>query len=87
MPTRLRCGDRQPGGIVGYPLDSLYEEVAFIAFHFHWRLEDILNLEHGDRQRFMDEISAINRQINEPSGGSPASGSQGIPLEVWAGLT
>lgn len=89
MPARLRGGDRRAGGIVGYPLDSLYEEVAFIAFHFHWPLEDILNLEHGDRQRFMDEISAINRQINESSGpdrSSGSQGSQGVPLEVWAGL-
>jgi hypothetical protein len=46
-------------------------------------LEEILNLEHGDRQRFMDEISAINRQMNESSGPEP---SKGIPLEVWAGL-
>jgi hypothetical protein len=83
VPTCVRCGDRWPGGIVGYPLDSLYEEVAFIAFHFHWSLEEILNLEHGDRQRFMDEISAINRHMNEASGPAP---SQGIPLEVWAGL-
>jgi len=58
------------------PLESLYEEVAFVAFHFHWPLEDILNLEHGDRQRFMDEISAINRQMNASSGPAP---SQGIP--------
>jgi hypothetical protein len=51
-------------------------------------LADILNLEHADRQRFMDEISAINRQLNESSGSeSPGShGSQGVPLEVWAGL-
>jgi hypothetical protein len=85
VPARLRGGNRRPGGIVGYPLDSLFEEVAFIAFHFHWPLVDILNLEHGDRHRFMDEISAINRQINESSSGSPPP-SNGIPLEVWAGL-
>lgn len=64
--------------MVGYPLDSLYEEVAFIAYHFHWPLEDILNLEHGDRQRFIEEISAINRQMNETS-----EPSKGIPLELW----
>jgi hypothetical protein len=83
LPECLRGGDGRLGGIVGYPLDSLFEEVAFIAFHFHWPLADILNLEHGDRHRFMDEISAINRQMNESSGSAP---SQGIPLEVWAGL-
>jgi hypothetical protein len=83
MPARLRGRDSRPGGIVGYPLDSLFEEVAFIAFHFHWPFEDILNLEHGDRHRFMDEISAINRQMNESTGPAP---SEGVPLEVWAGL-
>jgi hypothetical protein len=83
LPECLRGGDGRPGGIVGYPLDSLFEEVAFIAFHFHWPLADILNLEHGDRHRFMEEISAINRQMNESAGPEP---SHGIPLEVWAGL-
>jgi hypothetical protein len=43
-------------------------------------LEDILNLEHGDRQRFIEEISAINRQMNESS-----TPSKGIPLDQWIG--
>jgi hypothetical protein len=34
----------------------------------------------------MDEISAINRQINESTGSGGSDGSQGVPLEVWAGL-
>ncbi|MER3513613.1 MAG: hypothetical protein C4310_03805 [Chloroflexota bacterium] len=59
--------------MVGYPLDSL----------FHWPLEDILNLEHGDRQRFIEEISTINRQMNE--GSESAESSPGIPLEFWPG--
>jgi transcriptional antiterminator len=60
----------------------LFEEVAFIAYHFHWSLEDILNLEHGDRHRFIEEISAINKEMNANSG-SP-SPSRGIPLELWS---
>ena len=28
----------------------LYEEVAFVAYHFHWPPEAIVNLEHGDRE-------------------------------------
>jgi hypothetical protein len=50
---------------VGYPLRPLYEEVAFVAFHFHWPPEEILNLEHADRRRWVQEISAINQRINE----------------------
>ncbi|MFN8499776.1 MAG: DUF6760 family protein [Anaerolineae bacterium] len=68
---------------MGYPLDSLFEEVAFIAYHFHWSLTDILNLEHGDRHRFIEQISAINRQMNEDAGG--AATTEGIPLQFWPG--
>jgi uncharacterized protein DUF6760 len=39
-------------------------------------LDSILGLTHGDRQRFIEEISAINRQMNETP--SPA---RGIPLQ------
>ena len=65
--------------MVGYPLASLFEEVAFVAYHFHWPLAEILNLEHADRQRFIEGISAINRRMNEAEGSS-----QGVPLEYWS---
>jgi hypothetical protein len=41
----------------------LYEEVAFISYYFHWPLWDILFLEHADRRRWVDEISAINQRL------------------------
>jgi hypothetical protein len=43
----------------------LHEEVAYVAFHFHWPLDDILNLEHRQRQRWVQEIAKINRRLNE----------------------
>jgi hypothetical protein len=46
-------------------LDRLHEEVAYIAYHFHWPLESILNLEHRDRERWVAEIAKINRRLNE----------------------
>lgn len=64
MRTRVRSGDQRAGGIVGYPLQALYEEVAFVAFHFHWPPSDVLNLEHAERRRWVQEISAINDRIN-----------------------
>jgi hypothetical protein len=42
----------------------LYEEVAFVAYHFHWPAESILNLDHNDRVRWVKEISAINERRN-----------------------
>jgi hypothetical protein len=51
--------------VVGYPLDQLTEEVAFIAYHFHWPHDQIMNLEHRDRRRWVSQISALNQRMNE----------------------
>jgi hypothetical protein len=65
MSPRIRIGDRFLGGIAGYPLKQLHEEVAFVAYHFHWPHEEVMNLEHQDRRKWVTEISAINQQINQ----------------------
>lgn len=43
-----------------YAPDRLYREVAYIAYHFHWQLDDILDLEHPVRHRFVKEIGRLN---------------------------
>lgn len=53
------------GGVIGYPLDQLYEEVAYIAYYLHWPLQEILELEHAERRRWVDEIANINRKLAE----------------------
>ncbi|MFI0607092.1 MAG: DUF6760 family protein [Anaerolineae bacterium] len=67
MRPILRTGAQRHGGVLGYPLQALYEEVAFIAFHFHWPPEAILGLEHADRRRWVDQISGINQRMNGDS--------------------
>lgn len=47
-----------------YPVHELYEEMAFIAYHFHWSHEELMQLEHGQRRRWCEEISRINRSLN-----------------------
>lgn len=37
--------------------------MAFIAFHFHWSRSDVMMLEHEERRRWVQEISALNEQI------------------------
>lgn len=60
------------GGIVGYPLERLHEEVAYIAYHFHWPLDAIFALEHRDRVGWVEEIAKINRRYNQlPTLSSP----------------
>jgi hypothetical protein len=50
---------------VTYAPERLYEEVAYVAYHFHWGLDEVLDLEHPDRLRFIDEIARINRRLSE----------------------
>jgi hypothetical protein len=50
---------------VTYATDSLYEEIAYVAYHFHWSFDEILELEHPTRQRFLAEIGRINERITQ----------------------
>jgi hypothetical protein len=47
-----------------YPVKALYEEMAFIAHHFHWSRDQLMRLEHRERRRWCREISAINREFD-----------------------
>jgi hypothetical protein len=51
--------------MTGYPSKALYEEVAYIAYHFHWGLDEILGMEHRERHRWVTEIGKINRRLSE----------------------
>jgi len=53
---------------MSYPEKLLYEEIAFIAFHFHWSYDDLLHMEHAERRRWCEEIAKINRRLNEARG-------------------
>jgi hypothetical protein len=64
MRAQFRGRSVFSGGISGYPLTRIYEEVAFIAYYFHWSHDEIMNIEHRERQRWCDEISRINRDLS-----------------------
>lgn len=57
-------GDSLAGGVTIYPLDRLYEEMAYIAYHFHWSWDELVQMDHRERQRWVDEIVAINTRLN-----------------------
>ncbi|MDN5796615.1 MAG: hypothetical protein L0H79_12780 [Intrasporangium sp.] len=48
-----------------YAADRLHEEVAYVAYHFHWALDEILDLEHPLRRRYVKEIADINTRMAE----------------------
>jgi hypothetical protein len=50
---------------VTYAPDRIYKEVAYVAYHFHWPQDDILDLEHNQRRRYVKEIADINIRLSE----------------------
>lgn len=66
MRREVREGVRAPGGIVSYPLENIFKEVAFIAYHFHWAKDEVFELSHKERHAWVKEISTINEKINAP---------------------
>ncbi|WP_310735598.1 DUF6760 family protein [Cohnella herbarum] len=69
MRSRVRGGSRffirNGGPLVVHSPERIYEEVGFIAYYFHWPHDDIMNMEHRERRRWCDEISKINRKLND----------------------
>ena len=39
--------------------EELLGETARLAYHLHWPLDSILDLEHADRRRFLREADAL----------------------------
>jgi hypothetical protein len=39
--------------------ERLLAETARLAYHLHWPLDSILDLEHHDRRRFLAEVDVI----------------------------
>jgi hypothetical protein len=40
-----------------------------LAYHFHWQPEAILNMEHAERSRWVEQVATINRRLNEAAAG------------------
>jgi hypothetical protein len=46
----------------------LHEEVAYLAYYLHWSYEQIMHMEHHERQQWVREVARINTQLNESTG-------------------
>ena len=47
-----------------YGTDLLMEEVSYVAYHFHWPFDQILDLEHPLRRDFVGRIAGMNATVN-----------------------
>jgi hypothetical protein len=39
--------------------------MTYLAYHIHWDLDRLLDLEHGDRIRLLKEVAALNTRAWE----------------------
>jgi hypothetical protein len=69
MQQDLRGGGGADGGALGYPPEQLFQEVAYLAYYFHWSHSEIMDMNHIERLRWVNELARINRTLNEPSDG------------------
>jgi hypothetical protein len=44
------------------PESRLHSEIAYLAYHLHWPLDDLLDLEHPLRRTYVDEVATLNRR-------------------------
>ena len=49
---------------IDYPIDKLYEEMAFLGYYLHWSRRELLQLPHMERIRWCKEVSEINQRLN-----------------------
>ncbi len=45
-----------------YDRDEIWHELGYLAYHLHWDLDALLDLEHGDRRRFVTEVAELNER-------------------------
>lgn len=43
-----------------YPEQALWNEVAYLAYHLHWDLDALLDLQHPDRIRLIRLVADMN---------------------------
>lgn len=60
LRPRVRGEYSLPGGIVGYPLERLREEVAFIAVGLGWSYEEIMSMTHRERAEWVRTLNQLN---------------------------
>ncbi|MEE3850650.1 DUF6760 family protein [Gordonia sp. LSe1-13] len=65
MPTLHRRVRRRPlrwapGGIATYGIENLFREISYVALNFHWGREELLDLEHAERQRYVALINELS---------------------------
>jgi hypothetical protein len=45
-----------------YPERAVWDELVYLAYHLHWDLDTLLDLEHADRIMLVERVAEFNRR-------------------------
>lgn len=48
-----------------YPSEALWQEITYLAYHLHWDMDRLMDLEHADRSRLVREVASLNERAWE----------------------
>jgi len=54
-----------------YPSDRLHEEVAYLAYHLSWTYQEVMQLDHRERRRWVAEVARIDQGAARQDGAPP----------------
>ena len=48
------------------PTEQLWDEIVYLAYHTHWNLDSLLDLEQHDRLKILESVAELNtRALDE----------------------
>jgi hypothetical protein len=51
--------------LIGHALSDLWQELTYLAYHLHWSLPELLELEHRDRAQLVEQVGRLNDQARK----------------------
>jgi hypothetical protein len=51
--------------MLSYPAEAVWQETAYLAYHLHWSLDDLLGLEHLDRVRMVRAVLNLEQRSRQ----------------------
>ena len=48
--------------MIRYEPEELWDEITYLAYHLHWDLSTLLDLEHHDRRRMVAAVAGLNER-------------------------